>query len=533
MSEHFVETYNGAREKRESCVFIRGKFYHKERDCVVHNGTYYSPFSRYLVKDEESGRRVHILSESLKFGVVEIGSGNIRFGYFSDNISRNCKIFIPRNLISDAELQAKLEESQSITGESRSTVEDSARIVLNNALSLDTLDPSPSQTGKDSYRLSRTRIVPCISVDVANPEVFQESISDDILAAKSDISEVVSTGVKFGKKIASTPYSFNLAYNSEVMMDLFSKAFNHDLFSKENGKREVAIKGLLGDFTYGVEYETWDGRVPTWKCAKLGLIPLRDGSLRHDNYCGYEYATVIMDSDSVLNAVKAQSEILRTHCVFNEKCSMHIHIGNITRDKISLERIFKAFQEIQDDMYGMFPDCLRDTSTFKQKSYCGPLPSITPSADEIVRFLSDGTEAFKDFGRPHPKDKSGQSKWSINSRYSGINLCNFYYTTRGTVEIRLSTPTFNHNKVVALIIISSLIIKSALIGKYYQCVEELLKDHISEENDASKDILSWMLNYVSLRKSTLNSFSTNSGSVKYFETFSNDIDCLSKIGDLY
>ena len=100
-----VVTYDGRVEKRIDCVFIRGKFFHKERDCYLHDGIYYSPFSRYLVTDEETGRRVHLMKESLNFGVVGINGNSIRFGHFSPNISKNCKLYIPSRMADDAEIE--------------------------------------------------------------------------------------------------------------------------------------------------------------------------------------------------------------------------------------------------------------------------------------------------------------------------------------------------------------------------------------------------------------------------------------------
>ena len=204
---------------------------------------------------------------------------------------------------------------------------------------------------------------------------------------------------------------------------------------------------------------------------------------------------------------------------------MHIHIGSIPRTKEALESIYAGIVSIQDDIYNMFPSCLRDTSKFKQKSYCGPLPSHIRSANDIVNFLSDGNELFSSFGKPHPKDRSGQSKWSINSRYSIVNMCNYYYTSRGTIEIRVSTPTFNHSKVAALVLISTLMIKEALNGFTYTTVESLLEASLKRIGGNDRNIQAlhkWLAEYVALRKKTLNKFTISDGNVLYEETFDND-----------
>ena len=505
-----VVTYDGRVEKRIDCVFIRGKFFHKERDCYLHDGIYYSPFSRYLVTDEETGRRVHLMKESLNFGVVGINGNSIRFGHFSPNISKNCKLYIPSRMADDAEIEKMVLSSDMSSAElTAAGDQDALRVGM-------TYDKVPMRS---------SRVFNCINVEIVSGDERVELISDDIIAMKSDVREAAKAlNINFSRKIATVPYSFNLAYNSEVMMDMFQKAFGIENF-QTNSAMAKSIENILSGLTFGVEYESWDGRIPTWKCARLGLIPLRDGSLRHDNYCGFEYATVILSPENILGAIKAQCKALRRHCVFNERCSMHIHIGSIPRTKEALESIYAGIVSIQDDIYNMFPSCLRDTSKFKQKSYCGPLPSHIRSANDIVNFLSDGNELFSSFGKPHPKDRSGQSKWSINSRYSIVNMCNYYYTSRGTIEIRVSTPTFNHSKVAALVLISTLMIKEALNGFTYTTVESLLEASLKRIGGNDRNIQAlhkWLAEYVTLRKKTLNKFTISDGNVLYEETFDND-----------
>lgn len=199
---------------------------------------------------------------------------------------------------------------------------------------------------------------------------------------------------------------------------------------------------------------------------------------------------------------------------------MHIHVGNIPRTKENLENIYKALYSIQGSLYSLFPACLINTATYKQKAYCSPLPAITGGADGIVNFLSDGTERFGSFGRPHPRDNSGQSKWSINSRYSIANLNGFYYTSRGTVELRISTPTYNHNKVAALLVIFAAIINEAIAGRFYNTIETLLACNAFSE--VPKSVKTWLSNYVKHRIGVLSAYTISGNAVKYFEDHKND-----------
>ena len=90
---------------------------------------------------------------------------------------------------------------------------------------------------------------------------------------------------------------------------------------------------------------------------------------------------------------------------------------------------------------------------------------------------------------------------------------------RGTVECRISTPTFNPSKIAVLLLINMLIISNALEGVYFTTVEELITKSIKEA--ALRD---WVLAYIAYRKSTLSKWTSSSSGVIYYETFENDND---------
>lgn len=106
-----------------------------------------------------------------------------------------------------------------------------------------------------------------------------------------------------------------------------------------------------------------------------------------------------------------------------------------------------------------------------------------------------------------------------NKKYSIFNLNNFYYTDRGTIECRISTPTFNASKVVALLLINMLIISNAVEGIYFLTIEDLVNASIKESS-----LKNWMLDYIAYRQSTLSKWSQSGSSVIYYETFENDDD---------
>lgn len=526
-----VVTYNGREEKREDCVFIRGKYYHKERDCFLYNGIHYSPFSRYLVVDHETGTRAHTAANSMAFGVVGHSKADgFKFGYFSSNITRNGSILLPKE-VKDEEIVTVIEgknignnDPAAISGEEQPRRRREGDRVV--AFSPDDEEdsgyadrmPSPDVVSK----ARRARLMKCMDVWGFLKDGFITSASSDVIAKIEDVKlyDKEYSGVKFNAQTARNQYAFNLAYNSEVMMQVFQKAYDGVVVPKKELELYDRISKFFNGRTFGIEYESWDGRVPTYIAASGGIIPLRDGSLRHDGICGYEYASVVMEGSKGLAVIKNQCDMLKEFTTFNEKCSVHIHIGNIPRNPENLVKLYTALYTIQDSLYSLYPSCLQKTSAYKQKDYCSPLPRLSNgelTANNIVQWLSDGTEKYSSFGRNHPKDSSAQHKWNINSRYSIFNLNNFYYTDRGTVECRVSTPTFNASKVVALLLINMLIVNNAVEGKYFSSVEELIKASIPDES-----LRAWILAYVEYRKTVLSKWSTVGGVMTYQETFQND-----------
>src|SRR5665647_395142 len=89
-----IITWNGNLESKDECVFIRGKFYHKAKDCYFHEGIYYSPESRYYVIDHETGERKLNINGQLEYGVVGTRNSELVFGYFSPNIAKNGTMYI-------------------------------------------------------------------------------------------------------------------------------------------------------------------------------------------------------------------------------------------------------------------------------------------------------------------------------------------------------------------------------------------------------------------------------------------------------
>jgi hypothetical protein len=517
MESTIVTTFDGKKEDKNDCVFIRGKYYHKKRDCFLHDGIYYSPFSRYLVFDNESGKRVHRAAVKLVYGIIGFDkSGSPVLGYYTPNISKNGFIYIADKEES-GRLSKLLNEASDDGIDSRTHGRTTSRYADHRDSSERSTETTTTEFNELHVNAPGLFLVPVMNIHQISGSGIIQCKNNDVVAREEEVKIYdKQSKVSFNKISAINPYTFELSYNCETMLKEFSNVFNPENFQIDD--RTKVLAEHLHEYSFGIEYESWDGRIPTYTAAHNGLIPLRDGSLRHDNVCGFEYATVVLNGAHGLSAIKSQCKALSEYTEFNERCSMHIHVGNIPRTKENLCNIYKGIISIQDSLYKLFPSCLSRTSAYKQKDYCSPLPKISCNENSIVGFLSDGNEAFDKFGRHHPKDRNMQNKWHVNSRYHIVNLNNFYYTNRGTIELRISTPTYNHNKISALLLLFAEIINESINGRFYTDVFKLIKERFAG------DIQEWMEQYFQFREKELSQWTTdkNNGAVKYYETMKND-----------
>lgn len=282
-------------------------------------------------------------------------------------------------------------------------------------------------------------------------------------------------------------YSFPFNYGSEPLIPEFVAVFINEF--KGEDLLSDAYKYLNG-YMYGVEFETERGAIPERYLRNHGLIACRDGSIS-----GFEYATVPLYGVRGLQAIKANCELLKRFCSCSPNESLHIHISGYPRTIKAIAALFRLGLLLEKEVYKMFPYYYADTSKFKKKSYCGPLPLVglkknTPHGifSELFSWLSNGQV----FGRslpsgPHPMDRSGQHKWEISPRYVWLNMIPLIWGGRGTVEFRCHTPTVNSQKVINWLYITVAILKYAkkhateLTSGEYLDTDKLTLDKILDE----------------------------------------------------
>jgi hypothetical protein len=113
----------------------------------------------------------------------------------------------------------------------------------------------------------------------------------------------------------------------------------------------------------------------------LGVVPLKDGSLRTpDGVEPYEYTTIPLESNYGLETIKKLSFELSKRCEFNEKCSLHIHLGSLKkRTEEFVIAFYKLCYNLQNEVFSLFPAYKLSPEKYVsgfQKNYCQKLPDL-------------------------------------------------------------------------------------------------------------------------------------------------------------
>lgn len=265
-----------------------------------------------------------------------------------------------------------------------------------------------------------------------------------------------------------------------------------------------------------MEFETRNGSLIEQSLGKLGLVPLRDGSLRLDNGLEpYEYATVPLAGAKGLTTIKYICEELNKRCEFDNSCSLHIHLGNVKYDEISIIAYYILIQGIQEELYSIFPMYKRSESKYlgKPKDYNSPLPNIGLLTNnlfkkkyesniefnidvqkyfsKIISFLtSDNYSEWEGWNTNRTNHPLGSTKWNIQSRYHGFQFNNLVFSNTRTLEARLHPGTFNYVKITNwLFICVAIVIYAEKYSK--EIISRKLKPTLANIMEGYKTSFGW------------------------------------------
>jgi hypothetical protein len=428
--EELVVTIIGETVPRSNCRRINGEFYligdttlEDSGQCYLINDKYYKYNTGYIKYDNRL--RIYVIKNTATLieGVVGINKkGDIVLGYFS---------YAPKHT--------------------------SIRVQL----------PDGS-------------IYECISKEIFKNSPFQENLSAGMFTHRLYTK---ATRFLYLPRVSDT-VKRDLPYDSRGQMgNLMDHHKNLNVpISNTVKKYGKAIK----DLTFGVEFETIKGQIPTNKCADLGLIALRDGSIG-----GLEYATIPLQGEKGIQTLLNSVEELEKYTTFDKTCSLHFHIGNIPRTEEFFLAFFKTMCVLESQMYDLVPLYKKYNFGVKRKHYTKPYPlsetmyqldkSITKSNISknfavLYKYLSMGqnyseVDSCLENVTYHPSDPGGNGKWNIRSRYHGINVIPLLFGNKETVEFRLHTPTYESSKIM-----NYLILCTSIVNFVKDNTSQILKD---------------------------------------------------------
>lgn len=244
------------------------------------------------------------------------------------------------------------------------------------------------------------------------------------------------------------PYSFERFYSTRYLEEQFQAKHKVD-----NSIMYEYIKEL--PYTFGFEFETSAGYIPEEELYRVGLIPLRDGSIT-----GLEYSTIVLGGNNGLNTLKEQLEVLKEYTIFDKECSLHIHLGSFKLTPTILLRLNNLFAGSDIDSY-VTPWAFT-TREYKNngKDYCSKNRSYS-NFNQLYSVLV-GRNYYGSLFQPHPNDLSGDRKWNIASRYKALNLVNAVcYRNAKTAEFRFLRPTYNFDKILVWLFVLAAYVKYA------------------------------------------------------------------------
>lgn len=375
MNNNNIITIKGKEALKKDCRKIKGIFYfigdvniEDSGDCYFINGKYYKQNTGYVVFDHRIKRYV-IKNSSLLQGIVKIKEKEeIILGLFSQNPLYN------------------------------NTVE---------------------------VRIDNKHII-CMNSDILKNTFYLENLQSGVFHYRKAIDSVDFIRIK---RVPQN-YKEGLDYDSRNLIENKAKLYNK-LYTPSYTEAVKKYGGVTKDLTFGLEFETIEGFVPNRICDKLGLIPLRDGSIK-----GLEYVTIPLQGKKGIQTIVDSLKELNKRTIFDDSCSLHLHIGNIPRTEEFILALFKMLILMEDKMYRMFPLYKKYNFGVKRKHYTKPFPlnetiflmdsvinedNIKKNFSVLYKYLSMGYN-YSDTGynlnniSKHPSDPNGTSKWNIRSR---------------------------------------------------------------------------------------------------------------------
>jgi len=278
----------------------------------------------------------------------------------------------------------------------------------------------------------------------------------------------------------SSRYKDSLPYSCADLIagaeKLYKKNFSITAKDRFIEKTYLSNKSVLDKYTFGVEFETTAGMIPQRVFERLGIIPVRDGSIT-----GIEYVTIPLNGLNGLYTLKEFMDELKKRTTSDYTCSMHIHVSGMERNNENILAMFKFFHDIQDSVYSVFPLYKKNNMGAKRKNYTSPLSSrvfsrmnnkcktksdIVSDMEKLIYYLSAKAPGYEKVKleqiKEHPSDPNNSRKWQVVSRYVWCNLIPIIFSNKKTVEFRIFTMPDNTEKMVYMLLMTLYLIDFAI-----------------------------------------------------------------------
>ena len=333
------------------------------------------------------------------------------------------------------------------------------------------------------------------------------------------------------KRIPKNEYKTSLPYDSKTVMKKYVEIYKNYKPSIKILQSKEMCK-ILNGLTFGVEFETTKGFIPESKLNKLGLIPLRDGSIT-----GIEYVTVPLEGEKgICNLIESINE-LKYRTEFDDRCALHIHLGNVPRDEAYILAFLKMTLGVQDELFSMFNLYKKYNFGYKNKNYSAPYnmfhflnkmdscieqKDVRRNFDILFSHLTEGNTLATYTGSSsrglehvnhHHRDPTGNQKWNIRERYHFHNLIQLIFGNKTTIEFRIHTPTYDKDKIIWFLLFNAILVNyvkenvtNILNGKINSFHLENIIINYLESKRINNIFISNMIKYLRNRKKVVENF---------------------------
>lgn len=320
-----------------------------------------------------------------------------------------------------------------------------------------------------------------------------------------------SRGVWMRSKVNNRPFERTIRKNSSYYRNFSSDNYNIADADSSRALIKQYYKPTISKFanyvsqytstTFGIELENTWGRLSETMLFKLGVVPLKDGSVD-----GIEYASIIHTGKTAIQSILDMKDIGYMTCNKFNSTHFHMYAGDNTPKQ--LVALYQLYYQVQQEVWNIIPPFKKSFHFAVAKNgqdHCMNLPdlgildyyndsentnktkTIQKLYDDIFTIFHDGQAPCSQYNPDTKKHFKGKvRKWNYTGRYYNLNFWNVFFGS-GTVEFRAVHGTFNWYKVMFYYLICNGIFEFAknkadyILAEHKIDLEEILKNVYNEE----------------------------------------------------